>query len=631
MANVTVKMGVSGVSDFKRGMKESQEAVKTLTEALKFNEEQLKLTGNEEGYLEGQVSLLKAQIEAQTEVVRNAEAALKAMQQNGTDPNSVAFQKMQQQATKAATELTKMKAELKKVEEGASGAEDETEDMNEELKKIGKGVSFENVTSGLNSVITKLESGARAAVNFGKKMLRYVEDSAEWADELKTLSAQTGYGVEDLQRMQNVAEIIDTSTDAIVNAQSRMKKAATTEGGKKTLEETLGITLNGQSPEDLFWECGEAILAMGDAYEQEAAAQAIFGRNWKELLPLFTTGRDAYEEMLADQNVLSEDDVNKLGEVSDKLVEVNNEIERIKNQFIADHADTILALLQWFESHYEVIVAGIVAIGGALTALKIGEFVVNLQKAVNGFRTLIGLGGNGTGTPTGGNPTTTGTDTGGGGGLKGLWSWASNKLSLFGAGGGWSVAAPIAAMVAGGYIGSKMIEANLNDSRYNKIYGHQGEADLLDRMTPEQWALAARYAQLYQDESQWEEYDGIRYASDALLEATQALNDSFDSDEVSQFYATQYINDILDAYDRGMDEGQYDRFNRMASEAGYNITGTNTLTSSDLANFNGLPGQIARAVESANIRVYIDGALAGSTLAPHVGAAMGNVIAGLAR
>lgn len=623
MADVTVKMGVSGVSDFKRGMKDSQEAVKTLTEALKLNEAQMKLNGNEEEYLANQASLLKAQIEAQTKVVQQAEAALKAMQANGTDPNSAAYQKMQQQCIKATTELTKMKGQLQQVESGASGAEQETSEMNEQLERIGTGVNWENVTTGLNSIITRLESGARAAINFGKKMLRYVTDSAEWADDLKTLSAKTGYSVEDLQKMENVAEIVDTSTEAIITAKSRMKKAVA-DKDLSTAEELLGIKLDpGKSPDDLFWDIGEAILAMGDAYDQESAAQAIFGRNWTELLPLFKTGREAYEEMLADQNVLSEEDVNKLGEVSDQMVKVNNELERMKNQFIADNADKILSLLQWFVDNFETIVGGIVAIGAALTALKIGEFALNVKKTVDGFRQLIGLGGNGT--ETGGSPI--GTGTGGGGTV----SWLAQQASLFGAAGGWSVLGPIAAMMAGGYAGKRMIEANLNDSRYNKIYGHQGEVDLLDRMTPEQWALAARYAQLYQDESQWEEYDGIRYASDALLEATQALNDSFDSDEVSQFYATQYINDILDAYDRGMDEGQYDRFNRMASEAGYSISGTNTLTSSDLANFNGLPGEIARAVENANIRVYIDGALAGSTLAPHVGAAMGNVIAGLTR
>ena len=34
---VNVKMGVSGVSQFKQGMKESEQAVKTTTEALKLN------------------------------------------------------------------------------------------------------------------------------------------------------------------------------------------------------------------------------------------------------------------------------------------------------------------------------------------------------------------------------------------------------------------------------------------------------------------------------------------------------------------------------------------------------------------------------------------------------------------
>ena len=171
MADVTVKMGVSGVSDFKRGMKDSQEAVKTLTEALKLNDEQMKLNGNEEEYLANQASLLKAQIEAQTKVVQQAEAALKAMQQNGTDPNSAAYQKMQQQCIKATTELTKMKGQLQEVESGASGAEKETSDMNEQLERIGQGVDWENVTTGLNSIITKLESGAKAAINFGKKIL----------------------------------------------------------------------------------------------------------------------------------------------------------------------------------------------------------------------------------------------------------------------------------------------------------------------------------------------------------------------------------------------------------------------------------------------------------------------------
>ena len=43
---VNVKMGVTGVSEFKRSMKDSETAVRTLSEALKLNESQLKAKAN---------------------------------------------------------------------------------------------------------------------------------------------------------------------------------------------------------------------------------------------------------------------------------------------------------------------------------------------------------------------------------------------------------------------------------------------------------------------------------------------------------------------------------------------------------------------------------------------------------
>ena len=47
---VDVKMGVSGVTQFKAGMKESQAAVKNLSQQLKLNEQQLKLNWDAEKY-----------------------------------------------------------------------------------------------------------------------------------------------------------------------------------------------------------------------------------------------------------------------------------------------------------------------------------------------------------------------------------------------------------------------------------------------------------------------------------------------------------------------------------------------------------------------------------------------------
>lgn len=585
MANASVKLGVE-YSEFKRGMKESQEAVKSLTEALKLNDEQMKLNGNEEEYLANKADLLKKQIAAQTEVVRNAEAALKALADGGTEKNSVAYRKMEQQVTRASTELTKMRNELKQVESGTAAAEKETSDMNDQLERIGHGVDWDNVTNGIHSIVTKLESGARAAVNFGKKMLRYVSNSAEWADELLTMSKQTGYSVEELQQMENVAEIIDTSTDAIITAKSRMRKAVA-DKDLSSVEEVLGIKLDpGKDPDDLFWDVGEAIMAMGDAYEQESAAQAIFGRNWRELVPLFMTGREAYEQMLSEQRVLSDEDVGKLGEVSDELVKVNNEIERMKNQFIADNADKILGLLEWFTKNFGDIVTGIAAIGAALTALKLGEFYLDLKKTIDAFGKL-GLFGGGKNTTTTSTPTDTGTPVvgtgengsngGGGGALQGIL----NTLVLLNAA--------------------------------NAVY-QATEAKIKETQAEMEASLEGLEGQ--------ELADAILMHDFGITQADLDRMNQAGTDDAGGTYAGRYFG-AQNPIDRMLD--------MVGSVTGQNDTGTNTLTSSDLANFNGLPGEIARAVENANIRVYIDGALAGSTLAPHVGAAMGNVIAGLAR
>ena len=52
MAGVNVKMGVNGVAEFKKGMKDAQESVKALNEALKLNESQMKLNGESELYMQ---------------------------------------------------------------------------------------------------------------------------------------------------------------------------------------------------------------------------------------------------------------------------------------------------------------------------------------------------------------------------------------------------------------------------------------------------------------------------------------------------------------------------------------------------------------------------------------------------
>ena len=76
---VNVKMGVSGVSQFKAGMQQAQASVKSIDAALKLNEKQFKATGDSETYMEQKTQLLNTKMAEQEKIIDQAEKALETM------------------------------------------------------------------------------------------------------------------------------------------------------------------------------------------------------------------------------------------------------------------------------------------------------------------------------------------------------------------------------------------------------------------------------------------------------------------------------------------------------------------------------------------------------------------------
>lgn len=426
MAGVNVKMGVSGVSEFKRAMSDAKAAVKTFDDELKLNEAQLKLTGNQELYMSNKVKLLKDQIEAQKKVCQQAEQALKDMEKNGVSKASSSYQKMRQAVLQSATKLQEMKTNLKDVETGTKDAATGADTMNTSLKEIGKGVSWDNLAEGLGKVNGMLQNGARAAINMGKKIAQSAMGSTGWADDILTRAAQYGVTPEELQRMEHVSALIDTDVETIIKARQKLMKGVG-DGSEKTMGflSALGIEYNGDA-EKTFWETGKAIMELADEAEREAAAQNLFGKSWRELIPLFQAGPEKYKKAMEETTVLTNDQVEKLGEADDAFQKIQQQIETIKNQFWADNADKITELLNWIIANKESVVAGITAIGAAFGTLKIAEFAANLGKTIDGFRQLGLLGGAGKAA----------ASAAGAGGTASASALGAKALSFLGGGGG---------------------------------------------------------------------------------------------------------------------------------------------------------------------------------------------------
>ncbi|MBO7662107.1 MAG: hypothetical protein J6U01_01915, partial [Clostridia bacterium] len=105
MADVSVKMGVSGIQQFRQGMKDAEASVKTLDAALKANEKALKSTGDAENYMQAQTSLLNKKLQEQKNIAQNAEQALKQMEANGVKTTSASYQNMQRKLIEAQSSM----------------------------------------------------------------------------------------------------------------------------------------------------------------------------------------------------------------------------------------------------------------------------------------------------------------------------------------------------------------------------------------------------------------------------------------------------------------------------------------------------------------------------------------------
>ena len=378
---VNVKLGVD-LGDFNSGIKSAKEQIKTFDAALKLAEASLKATGDAESSMTTKTEALKGKLEAQKKIVDQYTEAMRKMRESGVDQTSASYQKMQRELLNAQAAMMTTKSDINELNTSQKGASKSADELATNVGKIGKNVSLQTVADGVSKLTNSLERGARAAIRIGRNIARSAMDSTGYADDLQTRATQYNIDVETLQRMENVAAYIDTDVDAIISARDRMSK------NRESLAELLGISSDGKTVDDVFWEAGEKLKNMGDGFEQAEVAQKIFGRSWREMLPLFTAGREEYESMMENQNVLTEEQVAALAAADDAFKSVQQEIELLKNQFWADNAGTIVDLLKWIVDNKDSVVAALTAIATGFGLLKVGEFALNLTKIVNGLKDL---------------------------------------------------------------------------------------------------------------------------------------------------------------------------------------------------------------------------------------------------
>ena len=187
-----------------------------------------------------------------------------------------------------------------------------------------------------------LGAAATAAV---AGLFAFTKDAAQWADDLNTLSKQTGISTEELQKFAYAADIIDVSTETMTSSLTKLTRnmQSAAEGGTSAAAKAfndLGISVTDASGQlrdrqEVFYETIDALGRIENVTERDAVAMDIFGRSAQELNPLILGGAETLKQLGDEAEraglILDQTTLNGLNAFNDKIDLLKAKGTQIKN------------------------------------------------------------------------------------------------------------------------------------------------------------------------------------------------------------------------------------------------------------------------------------------------------------
>lgn len=314
--------------------------------------------------------LLTQKISLQYDKIDNLKAGLEEAAEN-YGSNAVETLRWEKELNNAEAELYKLNGQLKNNTEQIEDTTTATEDAGQSMGNLGDVVngltsklgiqlpegmkSSMNAMGSLDAQSLALAGGfaavAAAIVKAEKAMISMTKESATFADNIITLSMQTGQSTQQLQEFAYASELIDVSVDTLQGSLTKltnnMQDTMNGTGNAKASFEALGVSVTNadgsmRSANDVFYETIDALGQVKNETERDAMSMDIFGRSAQDLNPLIIQGSQTLKAYADEAHnvgyVLDDEALSALGAVDDAYQRLQNTQEGVKNQLSAEFA-----------------------------------------------------------------------------------------------------------------------------------------------------------------------------------------------------------------------------------------------------------------------------------------------------
>ena len=363
MPNINTKFTLSGEKEYKQAISEIGSGMKVLDSEMRKVSSAYAQNADSVEALNAKNDVLERKISTQVEKIEYLKAAL---QQSAEKYGEADKRTMQWQ-----TSLNNAEAELNNLNNQFDENKQKIADSGKEMGNLGDVVngltsklgiqlpegmkSSMNAMGSLDAQSLALAGGfaavAAAIVKVEKAMISMTKESAAFADNIITLSMQTGQSTQQLQEFAYASELIDVSVDTLQGSLTKltnnMQDTMNGTGNAKASFEALGVSVTNadgsmRSANDVFYETIDALGQVKNETERDAMAMDIFGRSAQDLNPLIIQGSKtlkAYTDEAHNVGYVLDDEVlSALGAVDDAYQRLQKTQEGVKNQLSAEFA-----------------------------------------------------------------------------------------------------------------------------------------------------------------------------------------------------------------------------------------------------------------------------------------------------
>ena len=395
IAGITIEIG-GNTTKLQKSLDGVNKKLKSTSTALKDVNKLLKLNpGNTELLTQKQKKLT----EAITLTKERLEQLKKA--QDSVQKGSAEWDALQREIIATEGDLKGLQAEMRNF--GSVSAQ--------QLKAVGG--KLKEAGGKIEDVGRKLAGVSAGAAAIGAGLLKLGYSAVQSADDLNTLSKQTGISTDELQKMQYASDLVDVSLEDITGALRKMK--AKMDPANESFA-ALGVSVVNadgslRSATDVFYDSVKALSGISNETERDQIAMALFGKSADQLAGIIDDGGAALRKYGEEAEnlglIMSGDTLDALNKTNDTIDQLKAEMSGTMAQIGADVA-TVLApalktaaefigkitakLRELTPEQTETIlkIVGIISVVSPLIILG-GKIVTGIGALISGFGAVSGF------------------------------------------------------------------------------------------------------------------------------------------------------------------------------------------------------------------------------------------------